>query len=820
MAASRSRRAGPAAPPVQREFTGDEIDIFHRQLELTQQQPDGAAVEAYDELVVGAVERATDQASLSDQLRQTRAELMTLLDELIHDFDNVPLRDATEKAVRAYRALLPQGEDLGAAGVPRLLELHVYFAQTWSPGTALGGSDARQRKKVTVVRPYVDRPSYRVAVQQVLARPRAGPRVVALVGEQGTGRWTIACLALGLDAWAQAAGTRGGDTFASFKQIRVLQMGQLIAGSGKDTYLERLRELLADDVRSIFSAGERPGAARSFPVRDGAPESAVNSRVLFIDDGDLFFAAGKVGGTSIPAKLLLNYARGGKLGVVMTLSPAVYAEYVAASPDLAALVKVVRVEETTKDETKEILTRILGWAERTLADFDVEWLYETIHDNMRGVPMPASAVRVLQQAIAGAASLRYLTREDVESAMATIFGARVGDWTVERRAAAIAKVRERVHGQPVALNGLWQVYTIKDSGLGDTGRPVGRLLFLGPTGVGKTFTAVETATQMGENVVILDFSTYTSSADVARLIGASPGLIGSDKPGELTGPVLANPATYFVLDEFEKADEAVKTALLGVLDSGFTHDASGQVVHFNKATFVFTSNAAALEIAYEFEAYEAEWSTALDEYDAILDAWAATEGGPTTAMPRPPARLQQMIDNQRRQVIRYITTRRITGDGTEVQDFKPEVIARMSRVVVLNYVTRVAARAAIGDAISHLIQRAGYLPEIAPSTLAAYVEATYIADRPQGLRPVINNLSDTLIAELVAKRPGWPVGTTVVFNFDAAHNFWWIARPGDPPPPMPALPPEPVFPAELESESEVGSARSSRGESPKRARLE
>jgi ATP-dependent Clp protease ATP-binding subunit ClpC len=136
------------------------------------------------------------------------------------------------------------------------------------------------------------------------------------------------------------------------------------------------------------------------------------------------------------------------------------------------------------------------------------------------------------------------------------------------------------------------------AGLRDSRRSVGSFLFLGPTGIGKTETAKALAEFLFNDetaLVALDMSEYQEKHTVSRLIGAPPGYVGHDEPGQLTEAVRRKPYSVVLLDEIEKAHPDVFNILLQVLEEGRLTDATGRVVDFSHCVVLATSNLGAAE---------------------------------------------------------------------------------------------------------------------------------------------------------------------------------------------------------------------------------
>ena len=147
-----------------------------------------------------------------------------------------------------------------------------------------------------------------------------------------------------------------------------------------------------------------------------------------------------------------------------------------------------------------------------------------------------------------------------------------------------------VFGQNPALERLVKSIHRSRAGLGHPDKPVGSLLFTGPTGVGKTEVAKQLALQLGVKFLRFDMSEYMEKHSVARLIGAPPGYVGFDQGGLLTEEVGKNPWSVLLLDEIEKAHPDLFNILLQVMDHGTLTDNNGKEIDFRNVILIMTSN--------------------------------------------------------------------------------------------------------------------------------------------------------------------------------------------------------------------------------------
>jgi len=155
------------------------------------------------------------------------------------------------------------------------------------------------------------------------------------------------------------------------------------------------------------------------------------------------------------------------------------------------------------------------------------------------------------------------------------------------------ELHERVIGQDEAVTAIAKAIRRSRTGMADPSRPVGSFLFLGPTGVGKTELAKALAESLFDDeqaMVRFDMSEFGERHTVSRLVGAPPGYVGYDEPGQLTEQVRRRPYSVILLDEIEKAHADVFNLLLQVLEDGRLTDGQGRTVDFRNTVVLMTSN--------------------------------------------------------------------------------------------------------------------------------------------------------------------------------------------------------------------------------------
>ena len=186
--------------------------------------------------------------------------------------------------------------------------------------------------------------------------------------------------------------------------------------------------------------------------------------------------------------------------------------------------------------------------------------------------------------------------EDVAEVVAKWTGipvSRLMEGEVEKLVHMEQRLHDRVIGQDDAVSAVSNALRRSRAGLQDPDRPIGTLLFIGPTGVGKTELARALAEFMFDSeqaMVRIDMSEYMEKHSVARLVGAPPGYVGYEEGGQLTEAVRRRPYSVVLLDEIEKAHPDVFNVLLQVMDDGRLTDGQGRTVDFKNAVLIMTSN--------------------------------------------------------------------------------------------------------------------------------------------------------------------------------------------------------------------------------------
>ena len=189
-----------------------------------------------------------------------------------------------------------------------------------------------------------------------------------------------------------------------------------------------------------------------------------------------------------------------------------------------------------------------------------------------------------------------VTKENVAEVVAMMTGVpvqRIAQDESDRLLNMVTELQGTVIGQDDAIKKIGRAIRRNRAGLKDPNRPIGSFIFLGPTGVGKTYLAKVLAKYMFDSedtLIRIDMSEYMEKFAVSRLVGAPPGYVGYEEGGQLTEKVRRKPYSIVLLDEIEKAHPDVFHLLLQVLDDGQLTDSLGRKVDFKNTIIIMTSN--------------------------------------------------------------------------------------------------------------------------------------------------------------------------------------------------------------------------------------
>ncbi|MBI2370905.1 MAG: ATP-dependent Clp protease ATP-binding subunit [Deltaproteobacteria bacterium] len=327
--------------------------------------------------------------------------------------------------------------------------------------------------------------------------------------------------------------------------------------------------------------------------------------ILFVDEAHTLIGAGSaLGVPSDAANIFKSALARGEIRIIGATTATEYKSIMAEDEALARRFRVVTVTEPTVDDTRKILFGIRPRLEQNyhvqLTDEAIESALEMSRRYQRSLKMPDKPIAWLHTACVKT-EIHHpdspVTPEDVVRVISQETGIpqdMVVRDTIDRFQDLEGILHRRVVGQHEAVEAVARRLRLNKGPLKENfARPDGVLLFLGPTGVGKTETAKALAEFLfgdDNRMVRIDMSEYQDSIGVDKLIGMPRGIVGSEMGGLLTNQLRDNPYTVALLDEIEKAHPFVFHLFLQVFDEGWLTDGRGRKVYFSDAVVIMTSN--------------------------------------------------------------------------------------------------------------------------------------------------------------------------------------------------------------------------------------
>ncbi len=406
-----------------------------------------------------------------------------------------------------------------------------------------------------------------------------------LVGEPGVGKTALA------EGLAQRIASGCVPQALKGRRLLALDMASLVAGTKyRGDFEERFKNLLEE------------------LVRDG-------TSILFVDEFHTIVGAGAAEGAIDAASILKPVLARGEIQIIGATTNEEFRTHIQKDAALERRFGRVQVEEPTPAQALDILDGLAPRYERYHSvKLPPETLRAAVELSVRYLPgrfLPDKAIDLMDEACAAARiraeqekrSQPVLKPDDIARVVAQTSGVpaeRVGEKERERLDKLEDRLNAEIVGQRRAVAAVAGAIRRSRTGLGEPGRPIGAMLFLGPTGVGKTALARALAVSwFGSEKALLkfDMSEYQEQHTAARLLGAPPGYLGHDEGGQLTEAVRRRPYSVVLFDEIEKAHPDIQNILLQILEDGQLTDSMGRKADFRNTIVLLTSNLGARFLA-------------------------------------------------------------------------------------------------------------------------------------------------------------------------------------------------------------------------------
>lgn len=370
-------------------------------------------------------------------------------------------------------------------------------------------------------------------------------------------------------------------------EIFAMDMGSMLAGT-------KYRGDFEDRIKKVLEA------AKKHP-----------NPIVYIDEIHNIVGAGALSGGSLDASNLLKpYLMEGKIRFIGATTYDEYKKYFSKDKALSRRFQTIDIKETTVEETVKILK---GIRENYEKYHNVKYTDDAINSavllsdkyiNERY--LPDKAIDVIDEA--GSYVTIKMRKEQetiiidekiIEEVVSLM--CKIPKKTVESNEVASLKnlesnLKENIFGQDSAIEEVVRCIKMSKAGLNEDNKPIASMLFVGPTGVGKTEIAKTLANSLGIDLVRFDMSEYVEKHAASKLIGSPPGYVGYEEGGLLTDTIRKKPHCVLLLDEIEKAHGDILNVLLQVMDYATLTDNQGRIADFRNVIIIMTSNAGARKI--------------------------------------------------------------------------------------------------------------------------------------------------------------------------------------------------------------------------------
>ena len=330
--------------------------------------------------------------------------------------------------------------------------------------------------------------------------------------------------------------------------------------------------------------------------------------IIYIDEIHNIIGAGRGSDGSLDASnMLKQYLEAGDIRFIGSTTYEEYNRYMSKSKSITRRFQQIDIKEPSEEETIKILEGLQYKYNKyhgvTYRKDALEYAVRASAKYISNRCLPDKAIDLIDEAGAylEVHPVEYRQRSYVTKAIiqqiltkvCKIDAAAIKDENNDSLATLRQRILDKIYGQDKAVDKVVEAVMMAKAGLVNDDKPMASLLFVGPTGVGKTEVAKQLAKELGIELVRLDMSEYTEKHTVAKLIGSPAGYVGYEDGGLLTDAIRKTPNCVLLLDEIEKAHSDIYNILLQVMDYARLTDNKGQKADFRNVILIMTSNAGA-----------------------------------------------------------------------------------------------------------------------------------------------------------------------------------------------------------------------------------
>lgn len=339
-------------------------------------------------------------------------------------------------------------------------------------------------------------------------------------------------------------------------------------------------------------------------IMDGIQEGRENN-IVYIDEIHTLVGAGSIGESAMDASNMLKpYLESGKIRFIGSTTFEEYNRHFSRSKGLVRRFQQIDILEPSVDETKNIIRQLkpryeefhdVKYTDEAIS-FAVDASAKYINDRF----LPDKAIDLIDEAGAASefdGSVKTIGKKEIADVLSKTCKvdalSEADDEDYQQLENLANRMLSQIYGQDEAIRQVVESVQMSRAGLSDDDKPLTSLLFVGPTGVGKTEVARVMSKELGIALIRFDMSEYTEKHAVAKLIGSPAGYIGYEDGGLLTDAIRKNPNCVLLLDEIEKAHQDIYNILLQVMDYARLTDNKGRHADFRNVVLIMTSNAGA-----------------------------------------------------------------------------------------------------------------------------------------------------------------------------------------------------------------------------------